>query len=54
MNNPTIFAVLILALAVVSLILAIIGRDIASPTYLILFAIWLTLFFQASARGTLW
>lgn len=48
MSTVQFAAVLVLVVALVSLVLAIIGRDIASPTYLILFAIWLTLFLKAA------
>jgi hypothetical protein len=49
MPVASIWAVLVLVLALVSLVLAIVGRDIASPTYLILFAIWMTLFLGAKS-----
>lgn len=41
-------AIIVLVVALVSLVLAIISREIGSPSYLILFAIWLTLFLKAS------
>lgn len=43
-ENMQIWMILVLVIALVSLVLAIINREIASPSYLIWFAIWLTLF----------
>lgn len=45
----TVHSIIVLAVALVSLILAVVDREIASPTYLILFAIWLTIFIKASS-----
>jgi len=42
-------AIVVLVIALVSLVLAIITNTIGNPTYLILFAIWLTLFLAAKS-----
>jgi hypothetical protein len=41
------YAVITLCIAIVSLILAVVGHEIANPLYLIMFAVWLTLFLPA-------
>jgi len=41
------YAVLVLVVALVSLVLAIITNSVGNPLYLIMFAIWLTLFLPA-------
>lgn len=46
--TASIWAIATLVVALLSLVLAAVDRDIASPTYLILFAIWLTIFLKAS------
>lgn len=46
--TASIWAIATLVVALLSLVLAVVDRDIVSPTYLILFAIWLTIFLKAS------
>lgn len=49
MTPAMVWNVLALAIALVSLILALVDREIGSPTYLILFAIWVTMYVKATS-----
>ena len=46
---PMLWAVIALVIGLVSFVLALIGHEIASPTYLILLGIFVVLFFKATS-----